>query len=107
MEFNRTIHRAALAFTLLLVSAAAQAAPVREPVVVTTLADPETDLVAVGASNEGPSVDDRIRSFSQAIIQAAAAERQAIAVRCRSIRDIPAAGSRRGVWEANCRYQRR
>jgi hypothetical protein len=104
MRFSRTIERTALAFALLCGSAA-ESAPDREPVVVTTLADPESDLVAVDP--EEPSVEDRIKIFTQAISQAAATERQAIAERCRSIREIPATGARREVWEANCRYQRR
>ena len=42
-----TIGRAALAATFLMSGAASAADPVREPVIVTSLADPETDLVAV------------------------------------------------------------
>jgi len=104
MRFSRTIGRMAPAFALLCGSAAGSA-PDREPVVVTTLADPESDLVAVDPGE--PSVEDRIKVFTQAISQAAASERQAMAERCRSIRDVPASGTRREVWEANCRYQRR
>ena len=87
--------------------AASAADPVREPVIVTSLADPETDLVAVDEQRSDSSAGDPMKSFAQALTEAAAAQREAIAARCKSVRDIPASGHGRDLWEANCRYQRR
>jgi hypothetical protein len=58
--------------------------------------DPEADAAS----------EDSYR-FARALDDAAVMQRQAVAERCRSIRQVPAAGSAREAWEANCRYTRR
>jgi hypothetical protein len=105
MGFKRNVGQAALGI-LLLVSSAAAIAGSGEPLVITRLSDPETELVVVSGEAEESSADQQIRTFAQAINQAATAERQAVAASCRSVRSIPVAGAGREAWEANCRYQR-
>ena len=107
MGYKRACGRMVPTCALLLFAAVCNAAPAKEPVILTSLGDPETDLVEVDESAAGSAADDRIRKFTQALTQAAAAEREAIAAHCKSLRSIPANGAPREAWEANCRYQRR
>ena len=104
MGFKREIGRAACGLALL--TGTATYAEPREPLIVTRL--PETEVqVAVLKDPEAVAADEEARQFARAIMQAAAAERQANAARCRSSDPIPAAGAERLAWEANCRYRRR
>jgi hypothetical protein len=105
MGFKREIGGAALGFAVLAGAAAAQADP-REPLIVTRLPEAEGQVVAL-ADPEAVEADRQAQQFARAIIQAAAAERQANAMRCKSSDPVPAAGPERLAWEANCRYRRR
>ena len=105
MGFKREIGRVALGLAVLAAAAAAEAAP-GEPLIVTRL--PENDLqVAVLKDPEATSADEEAQQFARVIMQAAAADRQANAARCKSSDPVPSAGAERLAWEANCRYRRR
>jgi len=104
MAYERAIGRTGVCCALLLFAAVCNAAPGKEPVILTSLGD---ELVEVDETSPASSADDRIRKFTQALTQAAAAEREAIAAHCKTLRSIPTDGAPREAWEANCRYQRR
>ena len=105
MGFKREIGRAALASVLLAGATATNAEP-REPLVITRLPETEVQVVAL-EDPEAIAADEQAQQFARAIMQAAAADRQANAARCRSSDPVPAAGAERLAWEANCRYRRR
>jgi len=106
MGFERKMGQAALGFAILICPGAALAG---EPLVVTTLGDPE--LMAVAQAVQGragdPALDATMQGFASAISQAAAADQESIAARCKAIAKVPAGGAGRAAWEANCRYLRR
>ena len=83
----------------------AGAAPA-EPLVIASLHEPVLQVVVM-RDPEADAVSEDTRRFAQALDDAAVAQRQAVAQRCRNIRQIPVAGSAREAWEANCRYTRR
>ena len=105
MGFKREIGRRGLAIALLAGAAAAHADP-REPLIVTHLPEAEVEVIAL-ADPEASEADRQAQLFAQAISQAAAAERQANAAKCRSSDPVPVGGAERLAWEANCRYRRR
>jgi hypothetical protein len=83
----------------------AGAAPA-EPLVVANLQEPVLQVVIM-RDPETDAVSEETRRFKQALDDAALMQRQAVAQSCRSIQQVPAAGSAREAWEANCRYTRR
>jgi hypothetical protein len=99
-------------------AAPALAAP-REPLIVTTLPDPDHYLVTSAAeprhgwlepgdgSNRGDSIDEAIQAFGRAIGQAAMVDQQRIEARCRSGQPESATPEQRFAWAASCRYTRR
>ena len=106
MGFKREIGRAAMGLALLTGAAGGKAAPQGEPLVVTRL--PEAELRVEPLSDpEAQLADEDVRRFAKAINQAALAEQQAFAAKCRSSDPVPEAGAARLMWEANCRYRRR
>jgi len=107
MGFKRKIERSALAFVLFCGGGAIHAAPVHETLIVTRLAEPEDQLVAVSNSGGEPTLDERIARFSTAVSLATAADQQLIDVRCKSADVGSASRAVRMAWEANCRYRRR
>ena len=84
---------------------AAGAAPA-EPLVVANLQEPVLQVVVM-RDPETDAISEEARRFAQALDDAALMQRQVVAQRCRSIQQVPAAGSAREAWEANCRYTRR
>jgi hypothetical protein len=106
MGFKRNIGSAAFGLALLVGAAVVGAAPQSEPLVVTRLPETEVQIVPL-TDPEAVAAEQEAQQFARAIRQAAAAEQQANAVRCRSSDPVPAAGTERLIWEANCRYRRR
>lgn len=100
--FERKI--AAAALWVVLGSGAATAG---EPLVVTRLSDPETQLLALDGSPAALSPEQRNADFINALAAATAARDQAIDAQCRSMSAVPASGEARMTWEAKCRYRRR
>lgn len=105
MGFKRQILRAVFGLALLTGTAPAYADP-REPLIVTRLPEAEVQVVPL-TDPEAVEADRQAQLFAQAIIQAAAAQRQTDTVKCRSSDPVPAGGAERLAWEANCRYRRR
>ena len=83
----------------------ANAAPA-EPLIVADLPDPVLQVVAL-RDPEADAAGEDVRRFARTLDEAAMAQRQVAAERCRSILHVPATGSVRDAWEANCRYTRR
>ena len=83
----------------------AAAAPA-EPLVVANLREPVLEVVVM-RDPESVSASGETLRFARALDDAAIAQRQAVARRCRSADPIPARGPARDAWEANCRYTRR
>jgi hypothetical protein len=128
MGYERKIVRASLGLALL-VTALPAAAASKEPLVVTTLPDPDPNFVPppvdkhplrmaqLESDDASASIDDAMREFGQAIGQASLAQQQALQERCRakdeqsaaSTDDTPAPADdqTRMAWEAACKYLRR
>ena len=105
MGSKQAIHHAIFSLVLLTQPAAGVAAP-SEPLIVTIL--PEAQLQVVRMDDpEGSAKDQAMQRFADALSQAASAEQQSLAARCKSSDPVPAAGADRVAWEANCRYRRR
>jgi hypothetical protein len=81
------------------------AAAPAEPLIVANLQEPVLQVVVM-RDPEADAVGEETRRFAQALDNAALVQRQAAAQRCRTIQEIPSAGSDREAWEANCRYTR-
>lgn len=98
---------AVIAISTALVSAGqvAWAAPA-EPLVIARLQEPVLQVVVM-RDPEADAASEETRRFAKALDDAALAQRQAVAQRCRSIAQVPAGGAAREAWEANCRYTRR
>ena len=104
MGFKPAIHHLAFAFVLLTSPTAVIAAG--EPLVVTNLPEPRLQVVSMD-DPEGGAEDQAMQRFAAALSQAATAEQQSLAARCKSSDPVPPAGADRLQWEANCRYRRR
>ena len=102
MHFGRTIGRSIAAIALLASAAGAIAEP-REPLTVTQLGDPESELrVATIGNVDGPDLD----AFSRAVSDAVRRQQQSVEEQCRSA--PTSSGSIAAKWarEASCRYRR-
>jgi hypothetical protein len=94
-------------------AAAPQASAPPEPLVVTTLPDPDPNYVPRDDGRGEPALEQRhgldlaIEEFGRAISQAALLQQEAIAAKCRSGAPPEATASERFAWEASCRYSRR
>jgi hypothetical protein len=107
----------AISASLLLCPVAAQAAPAPEPLVVTSLADPDPNYVPPAESKSRgkrsraeepqPVLDEAMLAFGRAIGQAALAQRQVMQARCSAGPPSDASDVDRLAWEASCRYSRR
>lgn len=109
MGLKRKTGQLALCLAMIICPAAAGAASPGEPLVVTNLGNPELLVITQGApaGTEDPALGGAMRGFASAINEAAAADQESIAARCKSIVRVPANGAFRDAWEANCRYLRR
>ena len=117
MGFERKAIRAMLSAVLLSSAAAAGAATVKEPLIVTRLADPDhgiesrvestLQIVRTRADVDKPdSLDQAMDSFGRAIGQAITLEQQAIQSACNSA-ERPKPGTAAAYdWRARCSYQR-
>lgn len=105
MGYVRTTALIVVAAALAGAGQVAVAAPA-EPLVVANLQEPVLQVVVM-RDPEADAVSEETRRFVKALDDAALLQRQAVAQRCRSIQQIPAAGPGREAWEANCRYTRR
>lgn len=105
MGYGQTIARSCAALALLL-SAAARAAEPAEPLKVTRLSDPESDLkISAASDNIGvPDVDSD--EFGRAVNEAVRIQQQSIQAQCRSADRGSGTISARWAWEARCRYRR-
>ena len=103
MHFGRNIGRSIAAIALLANAADALAEP-REPLTVTQLADPESELrvATVSGNVGGPDLD----AFSRAVSDAVRRQQQSVEEQCRSA--PKSSGSIAAKWarEASCRYRR-
>src|SRR5207237_3524936 len=108
MGLKRKMGQCTLGFVMATCPIAAGADTAREPLVVTTLADPELLVVAPDSDGraQDPVLEGSMRDFATAISQAAAADQESIVTRCKSVARVPAGGADRVAWEANCRYLR-
>jgi hypothetical protein len=91
----------------------------KEPLIVTTLPDPDHYLLtsaveprqgwlkAGDGNNEGDGIDKAIQAFGRAIGQAAMVDQQQVEARCRSGQPESATPEQRFAWAASCRYTRR
>ena len=104
MGFKQAIHQVVFALVLLTGPDAVLAAG--EPLVVTNLPEPRLQVVSMDGP-EGGADTQAMERFAAALSQAAAAEQQSLAARCKSSDPVPAGGADRLQWEANCRYRRR
>ena len=77
-----------------------------EPLVIAHLQEPALQVVVM-RDPETDAANEEARRFARALDEAALAQRQSVARRCRSIMEIPSSGAAREAWEANCRYTRR
>lgn len=77
-----------------------------EPLVIAHLQEPVLQVVVM-RDPEADAASEESRRFASALDAAAFAQRQSVAQRCRSIKEIPERGAAREAWEANCRYTRR
>jgi len=108
MGFRRETCRA-MACAVLSCTAADTSAEPGEPLKVTQLGDPESELEAAavlensGGANARAGQDD----FSRAINQALRAQQRSIEEKCRSANRDSGTIASRWAWEASCRYQRR
>jgi len=109
MGFKRKMGQAVPVLALLTFAGVAHAAAEREPLVVTSLPDPELHLVAQSSNRpvQSAGLDPAMQAFANRISEAATAEQQSVAARCQSFGPIPARGVARAAWESNCRYRRR
>ena len=105
MGYVRNMAMIAFAAVLATGGRDADAAPA-EPLVVAELREPVLQVVVL-RDPAADAVSEEALRFARALDHASFAQRQAAAARCRSIREIPAKGSGREAWEANCRYTRR
>ena len=105
MGYGRITPFMVAATALMGVAQVTDAAPA-EPLVIANLHEPVLQVVVM-RDPEADAVSEDTRRFAQALDNAALAQRQEVAQRCRNIRQIPVAGSAREAWEANCRYTRR
>jgi hypothetical protein len=119
MELARATGLAAFGLGLIIVGAPIVAAG-GEPLVVTTLPDPDPNFVPpspepkhsrrpVQVADASSTIDDAMREFGQAIGQASLAQQQAIEERCRANESNQGRPSdeARMAWEAACNYLRR
>ena len=105
MGYGRITPFMVAATALMGVAQVTDAAPA-EPLVIANLHEPVLQVVVM-RDPEADAVSEDTRRFAQALDDAALMQRQVVAQRCRSIQEVPAAGSAREAWEANCRYTRR
>ena len=113
----RHFRRSAISASLLLCPVAAQAAPAPEPLVVTSLADPDPNYVPPAESKSRgkrsraeepqPVLDEAMLAFGRAIGQAALAQRQVMQARCSAGAPSDASAVERLAWEASCQYSLR
>jgi hypothetical protein len=78
-----------------------------DPLIVTKLADAETQLLAPDGSLVNPSPEQRNADFITALVAATAARERAIDEQCRDAQSVPEGREARMTWEAKCRYRRR
>ena len=95
-----------VAWTALACAAQAVRAAPAEPLIVADLKEPVLQVVVM-RDPEADAIDEETRRFAKALDDATLARRQAIAQQCQRIAEVPAAGSAREAWAANCRYTRR
>jgi hypothetical protein len=105
MGYVRVSRLIAASAMLAVAGQVARAAPA-EPLVIAQLQEPVLQVVAM-RDPEADATSEQTRRFAKALDDAAMAQRQAVAQRCRSIETIPERGAAREAWEANCRYTRR
>jgi hypothetical protein len=105
MGFWREIGRPGAAIALLVTGAGGTAEPA-EPLTVTQLGDPESELQISTASSNIGSPDRDIGNFSRAVSEAVRTQQQSIEVRCQSANKGTGPVATRWAWEARCRYQR-
>lgn len=105
MGYVRTAAVMAMSTALASAGQFARAAPA-EPLVIAHLQEPVLQVVVM-RDPEADAASEQSRRFAKALDDAAFAQRQATAARCRSIENVPASGAAREAWEANCRYTRR
>ena len=113
----RHFGRSTISASLLLCPLATHAAPAPEPLVVTTLADPDPNYVPPPEpksrgkrslpAEPQPALDEAMLAFGRAIGQAALAQRQVMQARCSAGAPSDASDAERLAWEASCRYSRR
>ena len=104
MGYRRVIKT--LGAAALLAAAQPTVAAPGEPLVVARLPEPALQVTTL-RDPEGDAASEAVASFAKALGEAELAQRQAVAQRCRSVTAVPAGGSARQAWEANCRYTRR
>jgi hypothetical protein len=90
----------------LLLSAAARASEPTEPLKVTRLGDPESELqISAASDNIGVPAGDR-DAFGYAVSAAVRAQQQSMEAICQSIPTAKSSIAARWAWEARCRYRR-
>lgn len=123
MGYEKRIGLAAIG-AMVLMAFPAIAAP-REPLVVTSLPDPDPNFVPpprehnlrkrnAAVVDDYPRLDAAMEEFGQALGQAAMAQQQALEERCRANESAsqaadsePLSDEKRMAWEAACKYLRR
>jgi len=90
----------------LLLCVAARASEPTEPLKVTRLGDPESELqISAASDNIGVPANDS-DGFSRAVSAAVRAQQQSTQASCQSLPTASSSISVRWAWEARCRYRR-
>jgi len=86
--------------------AAGSAAEPAEPLKVTRLGDPESEL-QISAASDSIGAPDRDRdAFGRAISEAVRSQQQSIRANCQAAPMAKSSFDARWAWEARCRYRR-